>query len=194
MFPHRKHHRCSRTAYRHDHHRMLTPPCPLAQVVREPCARWLVDFHLHRALGAYERRGHLCTLCTLALRRCLRPDEFLVLRSADPRPLALPMCLHEHVLNALRAFVLQARGGHHGRHVRLLQARMRAVFGAVWGQREPLAQKCALNLLMVSVFGRVAACILVFCPEAEPCPCRAMSVRVRGACPCRAVVNLRLCM
>ena len=80
VVPHRKHRRCSRTAYRHDHHRMLTPPCPLAQVVREPCARWWVDFHLHRALGAYERRGHLCTLCTLALRRCLRPDEFLVLR------------------------------------------------------------------------------------------------------------------
>ena len=98
VVPHRTHRRCARIACRHDHHRILTPPCPLAQVVREPCARWLVDFHLHRALGAYERRGHLCTLCTLALRRCLRPDEFLVLRCADPRPLALPMCLHEHVL------------------------------------------------------------------------------------------------
>ena len=28
----------------------------------------------------------------------------------------------------------------------------------------------------------------------DPCPCRAMSMRVRGACPCTAVVNLRVCM
>ena len=84
---------------------------------------------------------------------------------------------------------------HRGRPVlRPLYSRMWAVLGAMWTQREPHAQNCTLHLLGVSVLGRVAACMLVFRPAVEPCPCRAMSVRVRGACPCTAVVNLRVCM
>ena len=83
---------------------------------------------------------------------------------------------------------------HRGRPVlRPLFSRMWAVLGAVWSQREPHAQNCTLHLLGVSVLGRVAACMLVFRPAVEPCPCRAMSVRVRGACPCTAVVHLRVC-
>ena len=83
---------------------------------------------------------------------------------------------------------------HRGRPVlRPLYSRMWAVLGAMWTQREPHAQNCTLHLLGVSVLGRVAACMLVFRPAVEPCPCRAMSVRVRGACPCMAVVHLRVC-
>ena len=52
VVPYRKDRNFSRTAYRHDQYRTLAPPCPLAQVVRQTCARWLVDFHLRRALSA----------------------------------------------------------------------------------------------------------------------------------------------
>ena len=84
---------------------------------------------------------------------------------------------------------------HRGRHVlRPPYSRMWAVFGAVWAQKEPLAQNFVLHLLMVSLLGGVAAYMFVFRPAVVSCPCRAMSVRVRGACPCTAVANWRVCM
>ena len=41
---------------------------------------------------------------------------------------------------------------------------MWAVFGAVWAQKEPLAQNFVLHLLMVSLLGGVAAYMFVFRP------------------------------
>ena len=80
-------------------------------------------------------------------------------------------------------FASLARSRRHRRRpvVRAPLPRVWAAFGAVWAQTEPLAQHYALPLLMVSVVGRVAACMFVFCPAVVSCPCRAMSVRVRGA-------------
>ena len=68
-------------------------------------ARALALLRLHctaqRRLQADEQRGLLCPLCTSPPRRCLRPDELLMERYADPRAPPLPMSLYAHVLTAL---------------------------------------------------------------------------------------------
>ena len=118
--------------------------------------------------------------------------------SSTPLDTPLISPLHSKPLSHTTSHPFASLAGsrrHRGRHVlRPLCSRMWAVFGAVWAQKEPLAQNFTLHLLVVSVLGRVAACMFVFRPAVVSCPCRAMSVRVRVACPCTAVVNLRVCM
>ena len=144
-----------------------------------------------RRLHADEQRGLLCPLCTSPPRRCLQPDELFIERCADPRAPPLPISLYAHVLTALVCPWLRGSRRHRGRHVlRPLNSRMWADLSAVWAQREPHAQNFALHLLGVSAFGSVAACMLVFCPAVESCPCRAMSVRVRCVPVHGAVVHL----
>ena len=46
---------CERSAYLRDAFSELTRPCPLAQVVRRTCARWLVDLYL---LSSGARQTH----------------------------------------------------------------------------------------------------------------------------------------
>ena len=82
-------------------------------------------------------------------------------------------CARMSTYSPLACLCLTGSRRHRGRHVlRPLYSRMWAVFGAVMAQREPLAQNCTLHLLVVSAFGRVAACMLVFRPAVESCPCR----------------------
>ena len=78
---------------------------------------------------------------------------------------------------------------HRGRHVlRPLSSRMWAVFGAVGGQREPLAQNLTLHLMVVSDFCRVAVLhvrvassqlSLVRVVDERACPVRARARRCR---------------
>ena len=183
-----------------------TAPIPLATPAsRQPTARerssWQVCCTCSRAPRAARREAQSATP-TAAQVRFLPSD-----RTSEAGPAHTSSTLsHARPSSHLTATILltpplpslaslAGSRRHRGRPVlRPLFSRMWAVLGAVRPQREPHAQNSALHLLVVSVLGRVAACMFVFRLAVALCPCRAMSVRVRGACPCRAVVNLRLCM
>ena len=158
-------------------------------------ARALALLRLHctaqRRLQADEQRGLLCPLCTSPPRRCLRSDELLMERYADPRAPPLPMSLYAHVLTALACpwLRLSAASGTACPPPALLSH-----VGCVWScggaKRAPGAE---FNAASDGCIGFLQSCrIACSCCvlPVESCPCRAMSVRVRCVPVHGAVVHL----